>query len=235
MLMSMQALPGRASRATLEAPPASVTRDSAHVDQRRRLLRAIAELVAERGYSDVTVELIVRRARVSYKTFYKHYPSKEECFVALFGAAFSATEKKIRGALDRQDLSWTDEVVVALRTLVEAIVAEPVIARAVIVESLTVGPAIAARYEQATKAFAPLLRAGRGQNSRGQELPGTIEDTLVGSIIWSAYERLVVGEADELTEYLPVLLELVLRTYLGPDEARRIALAETPAREPALA
>src|SRR3954469_6988015 len=71
MLMFMRALPGRASRATLDAPPASVTRSSAHADQRRRILRAVGELVAERGYSDVTVELIVKRARVSFKTFYK--------------------------------------------------------------------------------------------------------------------------------------------------------------------
>jgi AcrR family transcriptional regulator len=234
MLMSMRALPGRASRATPDAPPASVTRTSAHVDQRRRLLRAVGELVAERGYSDVTVELIVKRAHVSYKTFYKHYRSKEDCFVAMFEVAFSATEKKIRDRLEAENLTWSDQVVLALRTLIDAIVADPVMARAVIVESLTVGPAIIARYEQATKAFAPLLRAGRGQNPRGKELPDTIEDTLAGSIIWSAYERLIVGQADELTDYLPVLLELVLRTYLGPAEARRIARAETPARQPAL-
>jgi AcrR family transcriptional regulator len=235
MLMSMQALPGRASRATPDAPPASVTRTSAHVDQRRRLLRAIGELVADRGYSNVTVELIVKRAHVSYKTFYKHYRSKEECFVALFEAAFSATEEKIRERLNRRDLSWSEEVVIALGTLVEAIVADPVMARAVIVESLTVGAAITARYEQATKAFAPLLREGRNKNPRGKELPETIEDTLAGSIVWSAYERLIVGKAEQLTDYLPVLIELVLRTYLGPDEARRIARAETSARQPALA
>ena len=235
MLMSMQALPGRASRVTADAPPASVTRTSAHVDQRRRLLRAIGELVADRGYADVTVELIVKRARVSYKTFYKHYRSKEECFVALFEAAYSATEEKIGERLNGRGLSWSEEVVVALRTLIEAIVADPVMARAVIVESLTVGPAITARYEQATKFFAPLLRAGREQNPRGKELPETIEDTLAGSIIWSAYERLIVDRAEELTDYLPVLIELVLRTYLGPDEAKRIARAETPALVPALA
>jgi AcrR family transcriptional regulator len=231
----MRALPGRASRVTPDAPPASVTRTGAHVDQRRRLLRAVGELVAERGYADVTVELIVKRAHVSYKTFYKHFSGKEDCFVVLFETAFSTTEKMIRRRLDAEPLTWADQVILAISTLIELIVAEPVIARAVLVESPTVGTAITERYEQATKAFAPLLRAGRGQNPRGKELPDTIEDTLAGSIIWSAYERLIVGQADELTDYLPVLLELVLRTYLGPAEARRIARAEAPARQPALA
>ena len=59
---------------------------------------------------------------------------------------------------------------------------------------------------------------------------------LAGSVFRTAYQRLIVGEADELAAYLPVLLELVLRTYLGQAEASRIARAKTPsARQPALA
>jgi AcrR family transcriptional regulator len=231
----MRALPGRASRATLDAPPAVVTRSNAHADQRCRILRAVGELVAERGYANVTVELIARRAHVSYKTFYKHYRSKEECFVALFDAAFVTTEKSILARLAAEPLPWAEQVAVALRALIDAIVADQVIARAVIVESLTVGPEIAARYQRATKAFVPLFRAGREFNPRGSELPDTIEDTLAGSVFWSAYERLVIGEADQLNAYLPVLLELVLRTYLGPEEASRIARAETPAPQRAFA
>jgi AcrR family transcriptional regulator len=236
MLMFMRALPGRASRVTADAPPASVTRTSAHADQRRRILRAVGELVAQRGYSDVTVELIVKRAHVSFKTFYKHFTGKEECFLELFENAFSTTERTIRERLAAEPRPWREQIVVALRSLIEAIVAEPVIARAVMVESLIVGPVVTDRYEQATKAFVPLFREGRELNPRGAELPDTVEDTLSGAVLWSAYQRLIVGEADELTDYLPVLLELVLRTYLGQAEAGRIARAEsTESREPALA
>jgi AcrR family transcriptional regulator len=235
MLMSMRALPGRQSRSNLDAPPASVTRSSAHADQRRRILRAVGELVGERGYGDVTVELIVKRARVSFKTFYKHYPGKEECLLDLCESAFDSTEKAIRQRLAAEPAPWPDQVVLALRTLVELIVAQPVMARAIIVESPTVGPAITERYEQATKALVPLFRAGRQFNPRGAELPETIEDTLAGSIFWSAYQRLMVGEAEQLPAALPVLLELVLRTYLGQAEASRIARAEDSDLQPALA
>ena len=220
MLVFMRALPGWASRVTPDAPPASVTRTSAHADQRRRILRALAELAAERGYADVTVEQIVKRAHVSFKTFYKHYAGKEDCFVGLFDAVSTSTERTIRRRLDAEPGSWADQVVLAIGAFVEQIVAAPVIARAVIVEAPTVGPTIAERYEQAIKAFVPLFRAGRELNPRGDELPDTIEDILAGAVIWSAYEHLVVGRADELTAYLPVLLELILRTYLGPAEAR---------------
>jgi AcrR family transcriptional regulator len=203
-----------------------VTRSNAHEDQRRRILRAVGELVAKRGYGDVTVELIVKRAHVSYKTFYKHFSGKEECFVALFESVFRSTELTIRERLASEERSWPEQVALALRTMAELIVADPIIARAVIVEAPTVGPAIQQRYEDSIKAFVPLFRAGRELNRRGAELPETIEDTLAGSVFWTAYQHLIVGEAERLPELFPEVTQLVLRTYLGESEASRIADAE---------
>lgn len=233
MLMSMRALPGRERRSSPRSSPAPVTRDSAHADQQRRILRAVGELVGERGYGDVTVEMIVKHAHVSFKTFYKHYAGKEECLLALCERAYDSSEATIRERLADEAASWPEQVVLVLAGLFELIAAEPVLARAVVVESPTVGPALRERYERATKAVVPLFRAGREFNPRGDELPETMEETLVGSVFWSAYQRLIVGEAEQLPASLPVLLELVLRTYLPQEEASRIARAEAP--EPQLA
>jgi AcrR family transcriptional regulator len=223
MLVFMRALPGSDLRISSDVAAAPVTRESAHADQRRRVLRSIGELVAKRGYADVTVELVVKRAHVSYKTFYKHFSGKEDCFLALFDTTVRASERRIGARLETEAESWTERVVLALTTWIDEIVADPLIARAVIVEAPTVGPAMLERYERATKAFAPLFRAGRELNARGTELPETIEDTLSGSVFWSAYQRLVVGEAERLPEILPEVIELVLRSYLGQAEAARIA------------
>jgi AcrR family transcriptional regulator len=225
MLMFMRALPGSDSRIASDAPPASVTRAGAHADQRRRILRAIGELVAKRGYGDVTVELIVKRARISYKTFYKHFDGKEDCFLTLFDAVVASTERAILAELDTSERPWPERVVVALTAWTDHILADPIIARAVIVEAPTVGPSFAPRYERAIKAFVPLFREGRDFNPRGPVLPDTIEDTLAGSVFWSAYQRLIIGEAERLRELLPEVTELVLRTYLGQAEAARIARA----------
>jgi hypothetical protein len=53
-------------------------------------------------------------------------------------------------------------------------------------------------------------------------------------VFWSAYQRLIVGEADVLPDVLPELIQLVLRTYLGEAEAVRIAKDEA-SRAPLLA
>ena len=87
MLARMRALPGRASRIRLPNPAPDLTRETVAEEQRRRIRRATGELVAKRGYAGVSVELIVKRARVSFKTFYKHYANKEEAFADLFDHA----------------------------------------------------------------------------------------------------------------------------------------------------
>ena len=232
--MFMRPLPGSESRIALDAPPASVTRESAHADQRHRILRAVGELVAEHGYGDLTVELIIKRARVSYKTFYKHFSDKEDCLLAHFDAVVRSTEREIRKRLAAEPRPWSEQVALALRTLIELIVAQPIVARAVIVDAPAIGSGVLDRYEHASKALVPLFREGRKLNPRGAELPSTIEATLAGSVFWSIYQRLVVGEAERLPELLPELTEQVLRTYVGQAEASRVAGADT-VRRPALA
>lgn len=235
MLMFMRALPGRELRATPEAPPVAVTRASAHADQRRRILRALATVVAERGYPEVRIELIVKQAHVSLRTFYKHYRSKEACFIDLFDSAVAAVTKEIRERLEAEPLPWAEQVALALRLFTEKIAAEPEMARSVIVEAPAVGPELSDRYEKASKAFVTLFAGGRELSPRRAELPTSIEDTLAGAVFWSAYERLVAGQPDLLAEHLPALTELVLRTYLGPEEAARLVRDQMPSPQPAIA
>ncbi len=219
----MRALPGRDSRTSL-VEPATVTRSSVEAAQRERILRACGELIAKRGYNDVTVGLIIKRARVSFKTFYKHFQGKEEAFLELFNATFEGAERGVLEALAAEpEAPWPQQVAAALGSFFERIIDDPIIARACIVEGPTAGPVILARYVQASKAFVPLLRRGRELSLHGDQLPTTLEETLAGSVLWSAYQRLIVGEVDRIAALLPEVVELVLRPYMDGTEAARWA------------
>src|ERR1044072_1207643 len=114
---AMRALPGKASR---QPPgPEPVSRNAAAADQRRRILRATAELIGEQGYQETTMEEIVRRAKVGYATFYKHYPDKEAAFLALLDAATERTVARVEDAYQREEGPWTDRVGAGLGVLVE--------------------------------------------------------------------------------------------------------------------
>jgi AcrR family transcriptional regulator len=224
----MRVLPGRASRAASAEPDQDGDRVTPGDDQRRRFRRATGELVAKRGYAGVSVELIVKRAKVSFKTFYTHYANKEEAFADLFDTAVAATQGRIAGALADGELPWPEQVAAAMRAFFESILADPLVARACLVEGPTAGPQVTSRYEKVVRAFVPILKQGREWSEAARALPETLEDTLAGAVLWAAYQRLNVSEIDRIPDLVPENVELVLRPYIGDAEAARVA-RETPA------
>src|ERR1700760_3046114 len=56
-------------------------------NQRERLISALILTLAEVGYQKTTVSMIGRRASVSKSDFYKHFDSKDECFLAAYDFA----------------------------------------------------------------------------------------------------------------------------------------------------
>lgn len=185
-------------------------------------MRAAAELMSKRGFQGTSAELIVRRARVGYATFYKHFADKEECLLTLFDATEECTEQALREAYLSED-PWPRKVAAVLAAFFERIAADPAVYRVCLVESLTAGPAAAARYGAMLRRFDPLLRPGRELNPRGDQLPPTLESTLASGVLWVAYQRLVRGEADQLAKILPETVEFVLSPYVGEEAAVRTA------------
>jgi len=110
-----------------------VSRDAAAADQRRRILEATADLVAEQGYQGTTIETIVRSAKVGYATFYKHFADREAAFLALLDAAIGRTARRVEGAYRAEEGPWADRVGAALGALFEDVAAHPNPARAVLV------------------------------------------------------------------------------------------------------
>lgn len=219
--MAVRALPGKSSRQPPGAEP--VGRDAAEDDQRRRILEATAELVVEQGYPETTIEEIVRRARVGYKTFYRSYPDKEAAFLALLDAGYDHAARRAEGAYRREEGPWADRVGAALGALFEEIVANPTVAYACLVTANASGPEPSNRHEQALRRLAKLIAPGRELNPIGDQLPDHLEVTIAGGIAWLLTQRLMAGEVDQIRGLLPECVEFVLRPFVGEEEAVREA------------
>src|ERR1700704_3648295 len=80
-------------------------------NQRERLLDAIANVVAEKGYAATRVVDITHYAGVSRKTFYELFVDKEDCFLAAYDAITALLMDKMARALEAvADESWEAKV-----------------------------------------------------------------------------------------------------------------------------
>jgi AcrR family transcriptional regulator len=193
-------------------------------DPRDRILVAMFEIVAKRGYHGATIEHIVKRAGVSRATFYEYFDNREDCLLAGFDEAAVELQRRMEAAAAEAD-EWPDQVRAALAAFLEHAIANPAMARTCIVESVTVGPVAMERYERALRTFVPLFRLGREVGEADGELPDELEDLIIGGLVWMVHQRLLRNEIDEIRALLPTMLEFALVPYMGEKRAATIARA----------
>lgn len=191
-------------------------------NQRERMLLAMAELVAERGYQKTTIELIAKTSRVALVTFYEQFSSKEECFLAAFDENVAAAKEIFAELLDPEQ-PWQEQISAGLEIFLEMVVNEQARAKLCIVEAQAAGSASLARYQSMLESVAPKLREGREFNPRASRLPDGLEVAIAGGIVWLVHQRLVAGETDGLKALLPEMLQVMLTPYIGEVEAGRVA------------
>ncbi len=139
-----------------------LTRAAVAESQRGRLLFAIAQVVAEKGYAAVTVADIVDRASVSRSTFYEQFEDKEACFLAAFNLGVEYVLGQMREAWEARGGNdaggWRDHLRSDLTTYLEVLASEPAFARALHLESLAAGPATLERRAQMLALFSDRTR-----------------------------------------------------------------------------
>jgi AcrR family transcriptional regulator len=193
-------------------------------NQRERLIAGIAEAIAENGYSGTTIAHITRAAAVSRRTFYEHFSSKDECFVAAYDTVMKELRERVSAGFEQAE-EWPHAIKAGIRAMLEFLAAEPNLARLCMVEALVAGPAVVERYDAAIQSFVPYFQEGR--EGRPPEvlsrLSPTTEEALVGGMVSLISRRIIAGKTEELEDLLPDLVEFTLTPYLGSAEAAEIA------------
>jgi AcrR family transcriptional regulator len=193
-------------------------------NQRERLLAGLAGAVAENGYAGTTIAHITRNAAVSRRTFYEHFSSKDECFIAAYDTVMTELRKRVAEAFDQEE-EWPRAVRAGIAAMLEFLTAEPHLARLSMVEALVAGPVVIERYDEAIQSLVPYFAAGREGLSKDvlAGLSPTTEEALVGGMVSLISRRIIAGKTEELEDLLPDLVEFTLTPYLGSAEAADIA------------
>ena len=163
-----------------------LSRETVQASQRNRLLDAIIEASADRGYPAVTITDIVRRAGVARRTFYEHFESKEACFLAAYDYTAEQMISPLLNAFEPVDdvLTRASGYVGAI---LDALASRPALARMLIIEVGTGGPAAVARrlemHRRIAAAIVNLNRQTRALDVDVAELSTERALSIVGALI----------------------------------------------------
>jgi AcrR family transcriptional regulator len=125
-------------------------------NQRERLVAAMAEVCAERGYAEASVAAVAKRAGVSSVTFYKQFAGKRDCMLV----AHRQLLGRLLEEVDRAGAAESDESArlrATIRATLVVLAADAPSARLLTVEILAAGEEGAKRNEAMVEAFADRL------------------------------------------------------------------------------
>jgi AcrR family transcriptional regulator/DNA-binding MarR family transcriptional regulator len=201
------------------------------------LLAAAVSTISELGYAHASVAHITTRARVSRRTFYDLFASREDCLLAVLQDTVERVAREIR-AQDLAGLAWRERVRGGLLGILSFLDREPVLAQVCFVQALQGGPQVLAWREDLLASLAGVLDQGRGERTRSQECTVLTSEGLVGAALAIIHARLsraaLAGraggvDAQPLVSLLGELMSLIVLPYLGPAAARQEQQRALPA------
>ena len=185
--------------------------------QRGRVMQAVVEVVAERGYPQTSVQDVIVRARVSRKAFYDHFEDKQEAFAAAHLLASEQLLERVSAAVQAvQTGGWRGQLHAGVTAYLEGFVMAPAYATAFMVELLSAGHPLLDQRDLVLERYAANLAVAAHVACAGADGAAGRPEPSYQALIGAA------GAADELTtreiragrfDTLPGLVEPIMEIH----------------------
>jgi AcrR family transcriptional regulator len=199
-------------------PPARGPRLEGY-DQAERILRALASVVAEKGYSATTVGDIAARASISLSTFYANFADKEE---AMLAAVDSGSAQMLASTLPafRRSSDWPHQVRGAFGSMFAFCAAEPEYTTLGAVDVYAAGKRALEQRDRVMESMEALLVPGY---ERKPDASPVAAEAIGGAIYSMIYDQVRRGGAESMSEIAPLATYVTLTPFSGADEACAVA------------
>jgi AcrR family transcriptional regulator len=196
-------------------------------------MAATAEVVAEHGYAAAGIAEISARAGVSPKTFYEHFATKLDCFLAGYDTLIEVLYARM-GADMTPQTGWHEFIVSSVSGYLATLDANPAVARAFLVEIDAAGPVARQRRRQAYRQFADMVKAQhetiRERDPRLGPLPDRVYMAIVHGVRELVCDALEENQDPRLTDLGPDIFLWITAAIRGAATATR-ELHRTPAAQ----
>lgn len=191
----------------------AISREEVRSSQRRRLLRAMTDEVAQRGFAATTAAGVYQRAGVSSRAFYESFRDVRDCFLAAYDESVRVTQEALRplAAADAGGRPPLARFADMLDAYLRLLAAEPHVARTFLVEVYGGGPQALARrvqvHEQFVAVVGQVLAAGLELSDRDT----AALEGVVSAITFQVTVRILAGGLGDLGALREDLLEVARR------------------------
>jgi AcrR family transcriptional regulator len=197
-------------------------------NQRDRLTAGTIAAICERGYHETTISQIAAAAGVSRRTFYDHFESKEEGFLATFDEIAAHLRKAAAEAaaeIGGSEEDWGQRVAAKLGAALAVFAANPQLASLTLAVPPRAGGEVMRHYRAALERALAELTEGMPPAAAAQAPSPAVQQALIGGIVALIVGKVEAGEGERVGELLPELTELFLAPFVGRAEAVRVATA----------
>ncbi len=179
-------------------------------NQRERLLDALANLSAAKGYEAVTIPEIVTEAAVSVQAFYEHFSGREDALLVAYELGHRKALALIERAYEAHE-DWPQAVRAALAVLLEFFASEPSFAHLALIDVPAAGAKPYSLMREGLRAYIEMLRPGLASRD-GLEIPQLAPEASVTAVQELCYLFAVTERAREM----PTLGDVVAHIALTP-------------------
>lgn len=198
-------------------PPDLLQRAFEDPAPRSRLIAGMALALFEKSYGAISVADVVRIARVSKRTFYEHFSTREACYLATYealsGTLLDRVEQTVLSEPDVQQ-----RLRAAVQTYLSSLQEVPALTRTFFLEIQLAGPdALAARrkvFQRFAGTLQSIVRRGREDGAEIRLLDENLAVAIVGAInelIMVCLEEERAHDLSALESTVVALFEALLR------------------------
>jgi AcrR family transcriptional regulator len=201
--------------------PQLSVREELRASQRGRLICAIADSVAGKGYAETSVADVIALAGVSRRTFYEHFKDKEECFIAAYDAGAKSTYDAMMEAAKGLD-DWRAMLDSVLSTWLEFLEADLAFTRAYMIEFWAAGDAARVRWKRRRDRTGGLLKTLHEMARKEDPAIVPMSDTVIAAVVGGVNRVLIShvldGRKEPLTTLKPELIKFISMTLASHAE-----------------
>ena len=195
--------------------------------ERECIRQALLDLCFERGYKQITLPILLERAKVDEQAFHRHFADPEDCFCAVYLEVRDEFLARVQRAVEDQP-TWRDRIRATAYIFLRFLREDERVTRLSVVEVRSAGERAQLLFAQAAEVLYGLLDEGREKRDDPEAISRATAESIGGGIFAQIYAA-VSHDSPLQEDIVPKLMYAAVMPYVGSAAALEELRIPSPA------